>query len=79
MKKSEMLFGLAKIPLDAGMAFLAFMGAYRLRHYTDLIPGVHFQPIGPERMRVRENLGNLVRCGVPQDHSRLDVFRLPGL
>ncbi|MFA5843021.1 MAG: sugar transferase [Candidatus Gracilibacteria bacterium] len=45
MKKSEMLFGLAKIPLDAGMAFLAFMAAYRLRHYTDLIPGIHFQPI----------------------------------
>ena len=42
MKKSELLFGLARIPLDFGMALLAFIVAYRIRLYSDLIPGMYF-------------------------------------
>jgi exopolysaccharide biosynthesis polyprenyl glycosylphosphotransferase len=42
MKKSELLFGLARIPIDFGMTMLAFMIAYRIRLNTDLIPGLYF-------------------------------------
>ncbi len=42
MKKSEIIFGIARIPLDFGMAILAMLLAYHMRQYTDLIPGMHF-------------------------------------
>lgn len=42
MKKSEIWFGIARIPVDFGMTLVAFLIAYRLRLYTDLIPGMHF-------------------------------------
>lgn len=42
MKKSEILLGLARIPVDFGMALLAFIIAYRIRQNTDLIPGLYF-------------------------------------
>lgn len=42
MKKSEILFGIARLPIDFGMALLAFFIAYTLRQYSDLIPGMHF-------------------------------------
>ncbi len=41
MKRSEILFGLARIPLDALAAFAAFVLAYRLREANiDLLPGM---------------------------------------
>lgn len=42
MKKSEILFGIARIPLDFAMTVMAFLIAYHLRQFTDLIPGMHF-------------------------------------
>ena len=42
MKKSEILFSIARIPLDFGMVMAAMLVAYRLRQHTDLIPGMHF-------------------------------------
>jgi exopolysaccharide biosynthesis polyprenyl glycosylphosphotransferase len=42
MKKSEILLGLARIPVDFGMAMLAFIIAYHIRQNTDLIPGLYF-------------------------------------
>jgi exopolysaccharide biosynthesis polyprenyl glycosylphosphotransferase len=40
MKRSEILFGLLKIPTDFVMAVLAFLAAYKLRLLTEPIPGV---------------------------------------
>jgi len=42
MKRSEILFGLARIPIDFGMTMLAFLMAYQIRQYSDLIPGLYF-------------------------------------
>lgn len=42
MKKSEILFGIARIPVDFAMTLVAFLIAYHLRQYSDLIPGMHF-------------------------------------
>ncbi len=42
MKKSEILFSIARIPLDFAMVMAAMLVAYRLRQHTDLIPGMHF-------------------------------------
>lgn len=42
MKKSEILFGLARIPLDFAMTMAAFLVAYKIRLQTDLIPGLYF-------------------------------------
>ena len=42
MKKSEIYFGIARIPVDFGMTLVAFLIAYRLRQHADLIPGMHF-------------------------------------
>ena len=42
MKKSEILLGLARIPIDFTMAMLAFLIAYQIRQYSDLIPGLYF-------------------------------------
>ncbi len=41
MKKSEAIFGLLRIPVDALAVFAALLLAYRLRQMNiDLIPGV---------------------------------------
>ena len=42
MKKSEIALGILRIPLDFGMALLAFWLAYKLRLYSDLVPGFYF-------------------------------------
>lgn len=42
MKKSEILLGLARIPIDFGMTMLAFIIAYQIRQNTDLIPSLYF-------------------------------------
>lgn len=42
MKKSEIVLGLLRIPLDFGMTLLAFLIAYHIRQYSDLIPGLYF-------------------------------------
>jgi exopolysaccharide biosynthesis polyprenyl glycosylphosphotransferase len=41
MKKSEIIFGLAKIPVDMAAIMLAAVFAYRLRAIEDPIPGFH--------------------------------------
>lgn len=43
MKKSEIIFGLLRIPVDFGMTICAWILAYKIRPYTDLIPSIHFQ------------------------------------
>ena len=35
MKKSEIFFGIIKIPMDFGMTVLAFLAAYKFRIYAD--------------------------------------------
>lgn len=42
MKKSEIIFGLARIPIDFIMTMIAFFWAYHIRQYDDLIPGFYF-------------------------------------
>lgn len=51
MKKSEIFFGLLRIPFDYGMAISAWLLAYKIRPYTDLIPFVHFE-FAPEQLPV---------------------------
>jgi len=41
MKKSELIFGILRIPTDFIMAMLAFIAAYNLRQIVDLIPGIN--------------------------------------
>jgi exopolysaccharide biosynthesis polyprenyl glycosylphosphotransferase len=58
MKKSEILFGIARIPLDFALVMAAMFVAYHLRQQTDLIPGMHFPvdllnfPTLPEYMQM---------------------------
>ncbi len=40
MKKTEIAFGILRIPIDIVMIVLAFFSAYQLRPITDLIPGI---------------------------------------
>jgi len=40
MKKTEIAFGILRIPIDIAMIVLAFVSAYQLRTVTDLIPGI---------------------------------------
>lgn len=40
MKPSEIAFGILRIPVDFLMALLAFIVAYKIRSFTDLIPGI---------------------------------------
>lgn len=47
MKKSEIIFGVLRVPSDFFAIVFAFLVAYRLRPMTDLIPGVQFA-FGPE-------------------------------
>jgi len=47
MKKSEIIFGALRLPIDYFAAMAAFFLAYWLRPITDLIPGVQFN-FGPE-------------------------------
>lgn len=42
MKRSEIFFGLVRIPMDFLMVVSAFLLAYRLRLYSDFIPGYQF-------------------------------------
>lgn len=42
MKKSEIIFGILRIPVDFAAVFLAFLLAYQIRSRTDLIPGIQF-------------------------------------
>lgn len=43
MKKSEIAFGIARIPIDFIMAVSAFLTAYRLRTFQDVIPGIELE------------------------------------
>jgi exopolysaccharide biosynthesis polyprenyl glycosylphosphotransferase len=47
MKKSEIIFGALRLPVDYIAVIAAFLLAYWLRPITDLIPGVQFH-FGPE-------------------------------
>ena len=47
MKKSEILFGVLRVPVDYLAVLAAFLLAYYLRPLTDLIPGVQFT-FGPQ-------------------------------
>lgn len=47
MKKSEIIFGALRVPIDYAAIMVAFLLAYWLRPITDLIPGVQFH-FGPE-------------------------------
>lgn len=40
MKKAEIVFGILRIPIDILMTVLAFISAYHLRTFTNLIPGM---------------------------------------
>ena len=40
MKKSEIMFGILKIPVDFLMTLLAFVTGYYLRTFPNLIPGL---------------------------------------
>ena len=40
MKRSEIAFGILRIPVDILMTVLAFNAAYHLRTVTDLLPGI---------------------------------------
>lgn len=40
MKKSEIVFGLLRIPTDFVMTLLGFLAAYKLRTFTHIIPGI---------------------------------------
>lgn len=42
MKKSEIFFGVLRLPVDFATTFSAFLLAYYLRPITDLIPGVQY-------------------------------------
>ena len=42
MKKSKIIFGVLKLPLDFIAIMAAFLLAYYIRPFTDLIPGVQF-------------------------------------
>lgn len=47
MKKSEIIFGAMRLPIDFMATLFAFFLAYTIRPFTDLIPGVQFS-FGPE-------------------------------
>lgn len=40
MKKSEIIFGILRIPIDFFMVIFAFLVAYKLRTYQEILPGV---------------------------------------
>ncbi|MCD6109897.1 sugar transferase [bacterium] len=40
MKKIEIVFGILRIPIDILMTILAFISAYHLRTFTNLLPGI---------------------------------------
>ena len=42
MKRSEIIFGALRVPVDYLAIIIAFLLAYYLRPITDLIPGVQF-------------------------------------
>ncbi len=46
MKKSEIAFGVLRIPVDFGMVVLGFMLGYKIRKHGDFIPGMQF-PLDP--------------------------------
>jgi FlaA1/EpsC-like NDP-sugar epimerase len=41
MKRHELFFGMIKVPIEAGIVFLAFFLARDIRLVTDLIPDIH--------------------------------------
>jgi exopolysaccharide biosynthesis polyprenyl glycosylphosphotransferase len=54
MKKSEIIFGVLRVPVDFAAIVAAFWLAYFIRPFTDLIPGVQFA-FGPELLpKMRE-------------------------
>jgi len=42
MKKTKLLFEILRVPIDFISTFSAFILAYKIRPFTDLIPGVHY-------------------------------------
>jgi exopolysaccharide biosynthesis polyprenyl glycosylphosphotransferase len=47
MKKSEIIFGVLRVPVDFAAIVAAFFAAYYIRPITDLIPGIQYA-FGPE-------------------------------
>jgi hypothetical protein len=43
MKKSKLFFEILRLPVDFLATVAAFLVAYRIRPFTDLIPGIQFQ------------------------------------
>lgn len=54
MKRSEITFGLLKVPVDFTMVVLGFLLGYKLRLTTDLIPGRDFEVIPANFLPVEE-------------------------
>lgn len=46
MKKSELIFTTLLVPIDILMVLLAFVFAYKLRMYYEVVPAVYYQPLG---------------------------------
>ena len=56
MKRSEITFGLLRIPVDFTMVVLGFLFGYKLRLYGDFIPGRNFEVIPANFLPVDEYL-----------------------
>lgn len=84
MKKSEILFGIARVPIDFGLVLAAMLIAYHLRQYTDLIPGMNFPvdilnfPALPEYLRFSTwaALALLIVFGVNNMYSMKTTARI---
>ncbi|NDK19352.1 sugar transferase [Candidatus Gracilibacteria bacterium] len=59
MKRHELFFGIIKVPIEAGIIFLAFFLARDIRLVTDLIPDVHL----PVQTVSTESLVNFALVG----------------
>lgn len=57
MKRSELIFGLLRIPLDFAMVLLGFLLGYQLRLQGDFIPGREYLLNPNELMPLQEYLG----------------------
>lgn len=75
MKKLEIFLGILKIPFDFCAVLLAFIIAYKLRFYEDLIPGFHFPVDLNEIVSLQEYFVFSVKAGL----ALVAVFALNGM
>ncbi|MFH1720167.1 MAG: hypothetical protein ABH856_00970, partial [Patescibacteria group bacterium] len=84
MKRSEIAFGLARIPVDFAMAISASLIAYRLRTFPNLIPGLkldldlaQFQPL-PEYLKfsIAAAIGLVVLFGFNKMYTLKTTYRI---